>query len=75
MKSINKYFDHILLSLAATRNDILTLYQETKNYDFYAVCIDSSYVSLAAKELQNSDVLVASVIGFPLGTCFTETKV
>lgn len=75
MKPINKYFDHTLLSPAATRNDILTLCQEAKDYDFYAVCVASSYVSLAAKELQNSDVLVASVIGFPLGTCFTETKV
>ena len=50
MKPINKYFDHTLLSPAATRNDILTLCQEAKDYDFYAVCVASSYVSLAAKE-------------------------
>ncbi len=34
-----------------------------------------AYVELAKQELQNSDVKIAAVIGFPLGAMTTEAKV
>ncbi|MBU5583925.1 deoxyribose-phosphate aldolase, partial [Enterococcus sp. S181_ASV_20] len=45
-----------------------------KKYRFYSVCINPTWVSLAAKELQGEPVAVCTVIGFPLGANTTETK-
>jgi len=74
MKDLNKYFDHTLLKQDATTLDIITLCQEAKNYDFYAVCVNSCYVSLSSTELKNCDVKVAAVISFPLGAMASISK-
>lgn len=74
MKPLNKYFDHTNLKPTASEADIIRLCQEAKKYDFYAVCVQGSYVSLAAKELEGSDIKVASVVGFPLGMSSSEVK-
>jgi len=75
MKDLNKYFDHTNLKPEATEADIVKLCAEAREYGFYAVCVNSSYVALAAAELAGSDVKIASVVGFPLGACDTATKV
>ena len=72
---INKYIDHTLLKATATKADIVKLCNEAKTYNFHAVCVNGSYVELASKELQNTEVKVAAVIGFPLGAMTTEAKV
>lgn len=75
MKDLNRYIDHTNLKATATPQDIIKLCNEAKEYSFYAVCVNSCYVSLAANELKNSDVKVASVVGFPLGSNSTRSKV
>lgn len=75
MKQLNKYFDHTLLKATATKEEIITLCNEAKEYDFYSVCVNGCYVPLAAKELEGTDVKVAAVIGFPLGAMSLEAKV
>lgn len=75
MKDLNRYIDHTFLKATATPTDILKLCNEAKEYNFYAVCVNSCYISLAANELQNSDVKIASVVGFPLGSNSTSSKV
>ena len=72
---INKYIDHTLLKATATKNEIVKLCNEAKQYHFYAVCVNGSYVELAKQELQNTNVHIAAVIGFPLGAMTTEAKV
>ena len=72
---INKYIDHTLLKATATKIEIVKLCTEAKEYNFYAVCVNGCYVELAKQELQNSDVNIAAVIGFPLGAMTTEVKV
>ena len=72
---LNKYIDHTLLKATATKNDIVKLCSEAKEFNFYAVCVNGSYVDLAKQELRDSDVNIAAVIGFPLGAMTTETKV
>src|SRR5690606_26807793 len=42
---------------------------------FYAVCVNSCYAFLSVHELENSDVQVASVVGFPLGANKCDGKV
>lgn len=71
----NKLFDHTLLKPEATSQQIKTLCQEAKEFDFASVCVNPDFVSLAAEELKDSDVKVCTVIGFPLGANKTEIKV
>ena len=71
----NKLFDHTLLKPEATSQQIKTLCQEAKEFDFASVCVNPDFVSLAAEELKGSDVKVCTVIGFPLGANKTEIKV
>ena len=64
---VNKLIDHTLLKAFATENDIIKLCNEARQYHFKSVCVNPVNVSLAAKLLKDSDVLVCTVIGFPLG--------
>lgn len=75
MTELNKYIDHTNLSPSATSKDIDKLIQEAIKYDFKSVCIAPSYVKYAKEALKNSDVLVCTVIGFPLGYNATSVKV
>lgn len=72
---LNKYIDHTLLKAEAKGTDIITLCEEAKTYDFKSVCVNPSNIELAKKQLEGSDVLVCTVIGFPLGANTIETKV
>lgn len=75
MKELSQYFDHTILKSEATEADVVKLCKEAKEYGLYAVCVNSSYVALAKKNLAGSEVKIASVVGFPLGACSTATKV
>lgn len=75
MTELNKYIDHTNLSPSATSKDIDKLIQEAIKYDFKSVCIAPSYVKYAKEALKSSDVLVCTVIGFPLGYNATSVKV
>ncbi len=75
MKELNQYIDHTLLKPTATPEDIIALCKEAKDYNFYAVCVNSCYVYLAANELKDVDTKVVATIGFPLGASLTEAKV
>ncbi|QOX63614.1 deoxyribose-phosphate aldolase [Anoxybacterium hadale] len=75
MEKLNRYFDHTVLKPEATEADVTKLCKEAKEYDFFAVCVNSCYVPLAKKLLDGTSVQVAAVVGFPLGACCTEAKV
>ncbi|MCB4797320.1 deoxyribose-phosphate aldolase [Neotamlana laminarinivorans] len=72
---LNKFIDHTLLKPTATKEDIITLCNEAKTHQFFSVCVNSCYVQLAKKQLENTNVKVCSVIGFPLGAMSTHAKV
>jgi deoxyribose-phosphate aldolase len=71
---MNKYIDHTLLKQNATRQQIITLCEEAKTYDFASVCVNPTWVECCAKELAGTDVKVCTVIGFPLGAATTDVK-
>ncbi len=75
MKPINSYIDHTLLKSTATIDDILTLCEEAKTHDFFSVCINGCYIHLAEELLRDSSVKICSVIGFPLGTSSSRSKI
>ena len=62
-----KYIDNTLLKADATKEDIIKLCNESIKFNFKSVCINPSFVSLAHELLKDSEVLVCTVIGFPLG--------
>ncbi|WP_378187618.1 deoxyribose-phosphate aldolase [Aquimarina sp. W85] len=72
---INQFIDHTLLKPEATQDDIINLCQEAVTYKFYAVCINSCYVSLAHNILKNTTIKVVAVIGFPLGAMSYNAKI
>tara|TARA_R100001369_G_scaffold92183_2_gene135881 strand:+ start:151 stop:813 length:663 start_codon:yes stop_codon:yes gene_type:complete len=72
---LNRYIDHTLLSASATEADILKLCEEALKYNFYSVCVNSSYVPLARQVLGRSDVKICTVVSFPLGAMSTEAKI
>jgi len=63
-----------LLKPEATRDQIVQLCREAREYGFASVCVNPSYVKLAAELLRGSSVKVCSVVGFPLGATLPEVK-
>ncbi|ETT82359.1 deoxyribose-phosphate aldolase [Viridibacillus sp. FSL R5-0477] len=66
--------DHTLLKPEATKEQIATLCQEAKKYDFASVCVNPTWVADAAKHLEGAKSVVCTVIGFPLGAQTSATK-
>ncbi len=69
-----RYIDHTLLKPDATEEQIRSLCEEARTYHFASVCVNPSYVALAARELAGTDVKVTSVVGFPLGATMPDVK-
>ncbi|MBQ9015334.1 MAG: deoxyribose-phosphate aldolase [Firmicutes bacterium] len=74
MKPFHQYFDHTLLKPDATEVQIMHVLSEAARYGFAAVCVNGSFVRAAAEYLQEVDVKVASVVGFPLGASTSDAK-
>ena len=75
MMPLENYIDHTLLKPSATTENIIQLCKEAKKYNFFAICVNGSFVQLAKRELINSNVKIAAVVGFPLGATATSIKV
>ena len=69
-----RMIDHTALKPEATKDQILQLCEEAKAYKLGAVCVAPSWVSLAAKCLEETDTGIATVIGFPHGNSMSVTK-
>lgn len=71
---VSHMIDHTLLKPDATQDQVAQLCYEAKKHTFASVCVNPSYVKLCADLLKDTDVLVCTVIGFPLGATSTESK-
>jgi deoxyribose-phosphate aldolase len=69
-----KFFDHTLLKPEAKEEQVEKVCQEALKFNFASVCINPTHISLANRLLQNSDVKVCTVIGFPLGASLIQVK-
>lgn len=74
-QQLAKMIDHTLLKPEVTKEQISSLIEEAKEYQFASVCLNPAWVSYAKEQLTDSEVKVCTVIGFPLGATTTETKV
>ena len=73
-EDLARFIDHTLLKADATAKDIEKLCREARQHNFYSVCVNGSRVELARSFLEESDVKVASVVGFPLGAMESDVK-
>lgn len=74
MDELSKMIDHTLLKADATKEMIKVLCEEAIEYEFFSVCVNPYYVNFAKEQLNNSNVKVATVIGFPLGSTTKYAK-
>jgi deoxyribose-phosphate aldolase len=66
-----QYIDHTLLKPEANRAALDKLCEEAILHGFKATCVNSGWVGHVAEMLKGSNIVVCSVIGFPLGAmCF-----
>ena len=66
--------DHTMLKPDAARKDIEELCREAAMFKFATVCVNPTWVALAAQQLAGTGVLVCSVVGFPLGATTPDVK-
>jgi deoxyribose-phosphate aldolase len=73
-KIVARAIDHTILKPDAVSADVIKLCDEAMAYGFAAVCINPAFVPLAAGKLVGTDVMVCTVVGFPLGVNRSDTK-
>jgi deoxyribose-phosphate aldolase len=66
--------DHTLLKPDATRREVEELCREAAQFRFATVCVNATWVALAATRLAGTGVDVCSVVGFPLGATTADVK-
>jgi len=75
MSGLAGLIDHTLLKSNIDKQQIENLCADAIENEFAAVCIPPYYVSNAASLLKDSNVKVATVIGFPMGYATLFAKV
>ncbi|WP_113923549.1 deoxyribose-phosphate aldolase [Cognataquiflexum aquatile] len=75
MIKIEKYIEQTVLRAQTVDADIENLVKEAKEYGFVGVCVPPFWVKKAKREIEDADIQLVSVVGFPLGYNLTETKV
>lgn len=68
------YIDHTLLKPEATREELMKLAEEARQYSFATVCVNSANVRLMKQLLGGSGVPICAVVGFPLGAMTPSAK-
>ncbi len=71
---ISKHIDHTQLKAVATWEQVKKLCEEAIKYKTASVCIPPSFIK-PAKEAFGDDLVLCTVIGFPLGYNTTDVKV
>lgn len=74
-EDIAKTIDHTLLGAEVSKAEVKEKCAEAKEYKFASVCANPDQVAVMSEELNDSEVKVCTVIGFPLGVNLTETKI
>jgi deoxyribose-phosphate aldolase len=66
--------DHTILKPDATREQLIKVCEEAKQFGFATVCVNSANIPLVARHLKGSNVKPIAVVGFPLGAATTQAK-
>lgn len=74
-KPLAQYIDHTLLKPNCSVEEINILCAEAKEHNFYSICIAPYFVQHASRLLKDSEVKIATVVGFPMGYSSTASKI
>jgi deoxyribose-phosphate aldolase len=66
--------DHTLVGPQATKSDLARLCAEARENGFHGVCVHGSRVEHAYALLEDTDVKVISLVGFPFGASDADVK-
>ena len=66
--------DHTLLKPDASREQLIKVCDEAKQFNFATVCVNSANIPLVARQLKGSPVKPIAVVGFPLGAASSQAK-
>lgn len=75
VQDIANLMDHSNLQPQLTIQDTLDCVAMAKKYNCISVCVRPSDIEIVKPELEDTDIIITTVIGFPHGTCTPETKV
>ena len=73
--NIASYIDHTILKPTTTVDEIKKLCGEAAEFGFAAVCVPPPFVKISKELLINTNVKIATVMGFPFGYSAIEAKV
>lgn len=66
--------DHTLLAADTTKEELIKVCEEAREYNFATVCVNASNIPLVARLLRGSGVKPIAVVGFPLGAATATSK-
>jgi len=72
--NLNTFVDLTYLKPDSTRERIEQLCQEAMQYQVWSVCVPPYFVPQVSRILEDSSVKVCTVIGFPYGYQFSQSK-
>ncbi len=73
-EKLGKYIDHTLLKPNAKIDDFVEAARIAKEYECASLCIPATFLADAAPVLQDSQILLCTVVGFPFGYSDTNSK-
>ncbi len=73
-EKLARMIDHTILKPEVTREALLKVCDEAKEYHFATVCVNSSNIPFVARQLKGSGVKPIAVVGFPLGAATPQSK-
>jgi deoxyribose-phosphate aldolase len=71
---LSRFIEHTNLSPTLTIKDIDKLVVEAKQFNFLGICVPPFWVKRAKREIGSENIMLVTVVGFPLGYNMTETK-
>lgn len=75
MNNFNRFLESTLLKPTMTDKEVEVLIRDAIEEQFVGVCVPSFWVKKVKRDLQDQDIQVVTVIGFPFGFEDTATKV
>ena len=71
---VRRFIDNSILKPDRSEKEVVEFVKKSKDIGFYAVCVNPCHVKLAS-EIAGDEMVVCSVVGFPLGLSTKEVKI
>jgi len=75
VKDIERSFKLALVETYTSQKDVHSQITEWKNYEISAIIVSQPYVIIAKELMKNTNFNLGMIVGYPLGSFTTETKV